>query len=350
MRIWLDRLKNFLRRPRWSSIVFWLRRLGPQERFFSYHVIQEEPLIVVLADYETSFEFLREIRHREADIFLQCSWTLESPDKLAVMRRFHAWSESCPHHRIVRLANSPAEKAILDRAGLPGILCNHNCFLDERIFNLQPEQPKRFRAIYDARLTPFKRHELAVQVEGLALVTYVTEADHDDAYVRRTVQELSAATWLNGPHTERRALIQSAEIAQAINQSRTGLILSAAEGTNFACVQYLLCGVPVVTTRSVGGREVFFHPDYVVTVEADPHAVASGVEELIRRQLNPQLIRQRTLAIMAAHRQAFLTEVQRVLAARQPGVEPKIEWSQIFVHKMLESHPRRAVRALAQAR
>ncbi|HVU25307.1 MAG TPA: hypothetical protein VHE13_14355 [Opitutus sp.] len=348
MNIWLRRLGNFARRPRWESVRFWAARLGGAPRHFEYHVLRPEPLVLVAPDQENTFELLRRLQAREAWVFLICTWTLEAPDRVELMRRFQAWSRTCPRHRIFLLANSAAEKAILDSAGLPGILCSHNCLLDERIYNLQPPEAKRFRAIYDARLTWIKRHELAARVEGLALVTYLAAANHDDAYVERTRRELAHATWLNGPFAVSPGPLPADAVARAIRQSRTGLILSAKEGGNFASAQYLLCGVPVVTTPSSGGRDVFFHPDYVVTVEPEPEAVAAGVEALIRRQLDPAMIRERTLAIVREHRRTFVMEVARLLGGAAMPADIAADWERTFVNKMNTVHSAEDVAALAR--
>jgi glycosyltransferase involved in cell wall biosynthesis len=81
----------------------------------------------------------------------------------------------------------------------------------------------------------------------------------------------------------------------------------------FASIEYLLCGLPVVTTRSIGGRDVFFDPAYVEWVEDDPEAVAQGVRNLIARAPEPEFIRARTLARMEEHRQRLRTFLKEVI-------------------------------------
>lgn len=53
----------------------------------------------------------------------------------------------------------------------------------------------------------------------------------------------------------------------------------------FASMEYLLCGLPIVSTPSIGGRDVFFDKDYVEIVEPDPHAVKEAVIEMVRRRV-----------------------------------------------------------------
>lgn len=92
------------------------------------------------------------------------------------------------------------------------------------------------------------------------------------------------------------------EIVRLYNQCRVGLCLSGMEGAMFASMEYLLCGLPIVTTRSVGGRDAFFDPEYVITVEDTPEAVSAGVKEMCARAPDPARIRAQTLEKTAMHR------------------------------------------------
>ena len=80
----------------------------------------------------------------------------------------------------------------------------------------------------------------------------------------------------------------------------------------YASIQYLLAGLPVVSTPSVGGRDLFFGSDTALIVEPTVAAVRAGVAEMVRRQLPPTHIRQRALARVDEHRRTFIARVQRV--------------------------------------
>jgi glycosyltransferase involved in cell wall biosynthesis len=92
----------------------------------------------------------------------------------------------------------------------------------------------------------------------------------------------------------------------------------------FASIEYLLCGLPVVTTRNSGGRDVFFDPEYVETVDDDSEAVNRGVLNLIARAPNASLIRAKTLLKMEEHRQRLREllrdEVPKIEIPWQPGM------------------------------
>jgi glycosyltransferase involved in cell wall biosynthesis len=108
----------------------------------------------------------------------------------------------------------------------------------------------------------------------------------------------------------------------------------------YASAQYLLSGLPVVSTPSLGGRDVFFDDRYTAIVEADSRAIKQGVEDLNSRDIPADFIRQRTLEKMKAHRQRFIKLVQNIYDAEGVKRDFNEEWDKIFFNKMLrpQSH------------
>jgi glycosyltransferase involved in cell wall biosynthesis len=151
-------------------------------------------------------------------------------------------------------------------------------------------------------MAPYKRHQLAAKIESLALITYRYGGTHQSDHEREIRSLLAHAAWVVDAQTDGQKAT-AADVARHYNQSRVGLCLSAVEGAMFASIEYLLCGLPVVTTRSTGGRDAFFDPDYVETVDDDPEAVRQGVANLIARAPGAASIRACTLEKMEEHRQ-----------------------------------------------
>jgi hypothetical protein len=56
----------------------------------------------------------------------------------------------------------------------------------------------------------------------------------------------------------------------------------------FAAIEYLLSHMPVVTTSSIGGRDVFSSDDCALAVAAEQAAVAAGVKEMVARAPRPE--------------------------------------------------------------
>jgi glycosyltransferase involved in cell wall biosynthesis len=71
-----------------------------------------------------------------------------------------------------------------------------------------------------------------------------------------------------------------------LNQAYCGLALSAIEGGMHASMEYLLCGLPVVTTESLGGRSYFLNSNNSIFVDDNSDAVLSAVNEL-KKGFNP---------------------------------------------------------------
>jgi glycosyltransferase involved in cell wall biosynthesis len=154
---------------------------------------------------------------------------------------------------------------------------------------------------------PYKRHGLAVQVPRLRLVMAgPKEAEFDGAL-------LHARTLFPSQEMNERELTPD-EVVRALNSARCGLCLSASEGAMYAAIEYLLCGLPIVTTWNVGGRDWWLSGDYAIWCDATPAAVAAAVREMAGRNLSPQYVRQTALERIRRERLHFFSIVADALA------------------------------------
>ncbi|MDD3119663.1 MAG: hypothetical protein PHQ27_10825 [Victivallales bacterium] len=306
--------------------AIWQRLYG---RYLPCYTISREPLILVA--YWSDFfahrnEFRRSLPGRDRGHFLfQLGWHRETQERVDELAAELRSSEALfPGWTFTFLVNSAREEELLRAAGMTAVLCHQNAFLDERKYRVIPGVGKRFDAIYIARITPFKRHELASGVGSLRLIGdyYEREGDH----VRRIMALLPWASY------RRRCF--SRLIYREINAARVGLCLSAEEGAMFVSAEYLLCGDPVVSTRNLGGRGTLFPEEFVVWVTDTPAAVAAGVAELIARRCEPAAVRAAVLAKMMPFREVFVALIQDIYD--RDGVERDFrrEWPEVFTHKL----------------
>ena len=303
---------------------------------YKFGLISVYPLVFFTAYDESVWKLLHFLRRLPLYCLISPYWTLTAHDQRNIAKRLGQWSKDYPLHRIIHLVPTDDEANVLRELGLPFEICSHSAFIDENIFHIYLNELKQYRAIYDARLTFFKRHQLAALVDNLALITYECSANHDDVYNVNTFRMLLNAAWLNGPFSEHNSSFTPEQVALHLNQARVGLILSDLEGANYASIQYLLCGLPVVTTMNRGGRDAFFNPDYVIWSEDSPEAVNLSVQKLIDRNLDPHFIRERTLAIVNQHRHRFIVLITNIFA-REIG--PKFvvpSWDKFFCNKLLK--------------
>lgn len=207
-----------------------------------------------------------------------------------------------PEATLVFMCQTAADVALLASVGLKGLHVHRNAFVDETVFKPDPAAEKRFAAVHNANPAPFKRHELAWGIWRIALISYDLVGDGDFAGLRG----YHDVAWSNIEASGRARWIDRVEVARVVNQAHCGLILSQLEGGNAATMEYLLCGVPVVSTLSRGGRHAMYDPGSVTIVAPDPAAVAAAVAAAGTIAVDTQMIRARALARAMPHRRRLV--------------------------------------------
>ncbi len=226
------------------------------------------------------------------------------------------WQRQRPQHRVFHLVNDFSVGRELQARGIPVVFANHNCFIDETAFTIQPHVEKVFDLIYSARMAPFKRHELLVNARNALLVGGVVA--QGDSWERfQEVQQLLPQAHFT--HAEENRHLRAAEMASLMNAAHVGVCLSDVEGAMYSATEYLLCGLPVVSTPSLGGRDQWFDPRFTRIVPAEPQAVANAVQELMQQKICPDFIRNATLDRITQQRQQFINAGQAIYTAERAG-------------------------------
>ena len=235
---------------------------------------------------------------------------------------FYSASPVAPN-RVWVLGNTKQEAEAARRAGFNGVWVNHNAWLDERLLQPLPRE-KVYRAVMVSQLAPYKRVHLAAKVAGLALVPSALFHLHQAQSVENFVDATIIETLPEGG------------IAEILCRSRVGLILSKEEGACYASSEYLLCGIPVVTTASRGGRDVFYtreNSHFVAPTEDD---VARGVDWMIDHAPDPWSIHHAHVALSQTFRARFADEVLGAIFVRQQiTADPQQALASMFTHKMV---------------
>jgi len=276
---------------------------------------------------------------RKAYFLAGAWWSYSDPGYLESTRKAYlAMKMVFPEHQYFLLTNDLAENKILEAARLPHYFCHHNAFLDERIFKPLPGVKKTLDAIYTARLIRVKRHHLARNIDKWGLIYGYDPTDQKSQmrYLRHLRRAMPGMALLNGDaDRDEYRLLNPAEVCRAYNSAQVGLCLSEIEGGNYSTTEYMLCGLPVVSTSSKGGRELFLDPSVSRIVDDDPEAIAQAVQELIKERIPPHLVRLRALEIMRKIRQDFIAMVNMIL--EEEGKEPDFaeRFEKLFIHKMV---------------
>lgn len=261
--------------------------------------------------------------------FVGLTWSCEST-RVAEQIRANLLRaiEILPLAHFIVMANTEAEAWLLSRLGVPNVLANELIFVDEQIYNL----PKKataptYEASYVARLLPFKRHHLASNIDSLLLIYgQASEAE------KQAVRELLPHAHFHNDASGNYRYCSGEEIAQMLATSATGLALSAEEGSMRAFMESLLCGIPVVTTPSRGGRARYAFEPYVVTVAPDKIEIARAVKKLVAADMKAEAIRASVRHHIEIERARFMMSLEAIFAATIGKVE-SIQNFQPFVGK-----------------
>lgn len=282
-------------------------------------MLSSDPVVFYTMDWELKpgkgglLNFMSILHWVPVTILMQTSWIVHNNWHIKHLKHLlNTYKKKHPKHRILVFASDPIEFNFLKKEGVDAHFINQNALLDEKLFKPLPAVPKRFDAIYDARMITYKRHFLAAKIRSLSLFCHNWK-DCPPEYAEETRLCMNHAHWYKDPFVKGPVQWFSAEQVNAmINENRCGLCLSAMEGCMYAGTQYLLAGIPVVTTRNKGGRDELFDPKHVRWVDDDPDAVAEAVNEWANQTLDPEAIRQSVLEKMAVHRKAFVELMNRI--------------------------------------
>jgi glycosyltransferase involved in cell wall biosynthesis len=223
------------------------------------------------------------------------------------------------------LFNSSKEFEIYRTAGFLGNVINHNAWIDENgVMYPETHIKKIYDAVYIARHSPFKRHELATKVNNLALVM---GNDH------KNKSNLPLPNFL----FKNDSVLAPEEVRRKINQSFCGLILSDTEGACFSSSEYLLCGVPVVSTYSNGGRDEWYTSHNSIVCEADPNKIAEAVDFFKKNLRDPFKIRDDHIKLSNIYRERFVNILEELFYRNSVDINAKIYFKESYIHKMRKS-------------
>jgi len=251
--------------------------------------------------------------------FVGLTWSCESPEVDVIRKDLRLARELLPAAHFVILANTEAENWYLSRLGVPNFLANELIFVDDMDFTIDESAAVEFDAVYTARFVPFKRHELASKISSLLLLPGL--AAPEDA--GRIAALLPAATVL-GVNT----YFSRQQMAGHLNRARVGLALSTEEASMRAFMECLLCGLPIVTTKAIGGRMRYVLEPYVRVAEDNAEAVANAVAELTKARFPRLEVRQAALDLLAIERRRFMEATETIISATIGPVHPALQFTE----------------------
>ena len=178
-------------------------------------------------------------------------------------------------NNIIFMCPSNIEIEICNKLNLRCILCNHNAFLDINVFKIQNNN-KIYDAVMNCRPEGWKRPYFAEKISKLAILKgyNIRKNDYYDL------------TLLNPDYINNNIRLSPLEVSNIYSKSHIGLIFSEEEGACYSSSEYLLCGLPVISTESKGGRDFWYNDKNSIICEENSESVLKCVNEAIEKIKN----------------------------------------------------------------
>jgi glycosyltransferase involved in cell wall biosynthesis len=206
------------------------------------------------------------------------------------------------------------------------ILCNQNCFIDYNKFNIENTEII-YDAVMNCRPELWKRPYLAEEIENLA---YIKGA----VYGQKEIYDYTKLT----PKFMNNERIDMNKVKEIYNKSYCGLIFSESEGACYSSSEYLLCGLPVISTESRGGRNTWYNKNNSIIVEPDKIKVKEAVEICIKNiknnTFNKKNIRNSHIELSNLMRQKFNECIQQIFNDNNIHLNANEYWNTNYFHKM----------------
>ncbi len=171
--------------------------------------------------------------------------------------------------------------------GFGALLFNHNALLDEKIYRIQNPSHRPYSIVLNTRPERnFKRPHLAKQVDNIAIIQGYNFRKDD-------FMDLNE---LNPKFINSRRLSVS-DVVNVYNSSEVGGIFSAEEGACYSSSEYLLCGLPVVSTPSKGGRDIWYNQWNSIVCDATEASVSEAVTKAKQKLQTGEFSRERIRAM-----------------------------------------------------
>jgi glycosyltransferase involved in cell wall biosynthesis len=295
--------------------------------------MMQDPLVFVIV---TGWNFasgiflcLEEAKGRPCHVVVQCFWYVPEIAKAALHFKQQS-ARQYPHLQLTYLCPTLSDTQLLRGMGIDALHVHQNAFIDERISRPDPAAEKKYSAVHIANVLPFKRHHLAWGVSGIAVITY----DPSEESISHELSGYKNLVYVNRNEESDIVPLARNAVRKIVCESQCGLILSEKEGANYASTEYLLCGIPIVSTPSLGGRDEFFDSRHVKIVEPKPSAVERAVVEWSQSVPPQEEIRESVLAKCREHRRRLLGWLCAISDQDLFSAVNENYWSPLFVDKL----------------
>lgn len=234
---------------------------------------------------------------------------------------------------LVMMANTDSDVKIAHRLGLKrSFFCNQNCWLDYGVYKItRGLNNKPWNLVLNTRPEyEFKRPWLAQKVENIGIVQGKLHRK-DDYWDLNQLK----------PKYMNPNRIPNTDVNNLLNRAYVGGIFSASEGACYSSSEYLLAGLPVISTPSIGGRDYWYTDDNHLIVEPTVEAVAKGVDILKKRLINGDInqasIRMEHIQESNRLRDIFISKVEELLSKYKSELDVTSIFNAYFTDKFIRT-------------
>lgn len=193
------------------------------------------------------------------------------------------------------LCNSQKEKLTCDKLKVYCAFINKNCFINENLYKIDESIQKEYDGIYSTSYSNRKRLHLCYDIKSIGiLLNYKNNIPHE---VKNSLNIINKQTIKE-------------EIYKFYNKAKFGLCLITQDDSSNANAEYLLCGLPVISVHSMGGRNVWYNNYNSIIIDPNKESLNKGIsvclEKIESGKFNCELIRRKQIILMNEFRIKFI--------------------------------------------
>jgi|GEM_PF-797297 len=231
--------------------------------------------------------------------------------------------------KIFLMCNTNDELLIAKDCGLiNSFFCNQNCWIDYNLFKIISCK-KEYDLVLNCRPEKkSKRPFLANKVQNLAIIkgNLVRNNDYFDLNTLKP-------SFINDNYR-----LSIVEVVSILNKSYCGGIFSPVEGACYSSSEFLLCGLPVISTKSLGGRDYWYDNDNSIIVDPDEYNVYRAVElakyRLTSGIFSPFNIRKRHIAMSNKLREVFVDRLRYIFSINSLNIDCDMLLKSKYIHQL----------------
>ena len=201
--------------------------------------------------------------------------------------------------KCVMLCNEPETKLVCNECGVYSAIININAFLNENQYKIDPEIKKKYNSLL---ILENANYNFDIDlISGLKNIAILCN-NPQELKIPEAIKEHS--------HILNYADFKS--VYEVYNSAKCTLALALDDGSGYQSCESLLCGIPVVSIPSVGGRHLWYHYINSIISDVTSESVAESVWDCGRRRFNPQEIRNKQITLMNQYQQKFCKILQMI--------------------------------------